>query len=191
MLAKELVLASSSEIRRKILDDNGISYIAKNHNFDERILKIDKTFTPSNLSLQLAREKALSLKDEFMHHIILGCDQVCLFKDKIYSKPLTADKAIENLSKFSGQTHQLIGSYVFIKNGDVLYEETIVTNMTMKKLTETDIREYVELDQPFKSCGSYMFEKNGYKLFSEVEGSLEAINGMPINYLLENLEKHV
>ena len=117
MLAKELVLASSSEIRRKILNDNGISYIAKNHNFDEKILKIDKTLTPSILSLQLAREKALSLKDEFMHHIILGCDQVCLFKDKIYSKPLTADKAVENLLKFSGQTHQLIGSYVFIRNG--------------------------------------------------------------------------
>lgn len=85
----------------------------------------------------------------------------------------------------------MIGSYSFTRNGDVLYEETITTNMTMKPLTETEINDYVELDQPFKSCGSYMFEKNGYKLFSEVEGSLEAINGLPINYLLENLEKHV
>ena len=123
--------------------------------------------------------------------MILGCDQVCLLKDKIFSKPLTVDKAVNNLSILSGQTHQLIGSYVFIKNGDVLYEETITTNMTMRSLTKTEIVDYVELDQPFKSCGSYMFEKNGYKLFSEVEGSLEAINGMPINYLLENLEKHV
>ena len=119
----------------------------------------------------------------------LGCDQVCLLKDKIFSKPLTANKAVNNLSILSGQTHQLIGSYVFIKNGDVLYEETITTNMTMRSLTKTEIIDYVELDQPFKSCGSYMFEKNGYKLFSEVEGSLEAINGMPINYLIENLEK--
>ena len=55
----------------------------------------------------------------------------------------------------------------------------------------TKIIDYVGMDQPLKSCGSYMFEKNGYKLFSEVEGSLEAINGMPINYLLENLERHV
>ena len=104
---------------------------------------------------------------------------------------MTVDKAVNNLSILSGQTHQLIGSYVFIKNGDVLYEETITTNMTMRSLTKKEIVDYVELDQPFKSCGSYMFEKNGYKLFSEVEGSLEAINGMPINYLLENLEKHV
>ena len=133
----------------------------------------------------------MSLKDEFINHVILGCDQVCLLKDKIFSKPLTANKAVNNLSILSGQTHQLIGSYVFIKNGDVLYEETITTNMTMRSLTKTEIVDYVDLDQPLKSCGSYMFEKNGYKLFSEVEGSLEAINGMPINYLIENLEKNV
>ena len=133
----------------------------------------------------------MSLRDKFFNHVVLGCDQVCLLKDRIFSKPLTVDKAINNLSILSGQTHQLIGSYVFIKNGDVLYEETITTNMTMRSLTKKEIVDYVELDQPFKSCGSYMFEKNGYKLFSEVEGSLEAINGMPINYLLENLEKHV
>ena len=191
MLAKELILASSSDIRKKILDDNGISYIAKNHNFDEKILKSDKALSPDKLSLKLARGKAMSLRDKFFNHVVLGCDQVCLLKDRIFSKPLTVDKAVNNLSILSGQTHQLIGSYVFIKNGDVLYEETITTNMTMRSLTKKEIVDYVELDQPFKSCGSYMFEKNGYKLFSEVEGSLEAINGMPINYLLENLEKHV
>jgi septum formation protein len=191
LLAKELILASSSDIRKKILDDNGISYIAKNHNFDEKILKSDKALSPDKLSLKLARGKAMSLRDKFFNHVVLGCDQVCLLKDRIFSKPLTVDKAVNNLSILSGQTHQLIGSYVFIKNGDVLYEETITTNMTMRSLTKKEIVDYVELDQPFKSCGSYMFEKNGYKLFSEVEGSLEAINGMPINYLLENLEKHV
>ena len=191
MLAKELILASSSDIRRKILDDNGVSYIAKNHNFDEKILKTDKTLNPINLSLELAREKSLSLAYSYNDHVILGCDQICLLGDKIFSKPLNSKKAIANLSKLSGKTHQLIGSYSFTRNGDVLYEETITTNMTMKPLTETEINDYVNLDLPLKSCGSYMFEKNGYKLFSEVEGSLEAINGMPINYLLENLEKHV
>ena len=86
MLAKELILASSSDIRRKILDDNGVSYIAKNHNFDEKILKTDKALSPDNLSLKLARGKAMSLRDEFFNHVILGCDQVCLLKDRIFSE---------------------------------------------------------------------------------------------------------
>lgn len=191
MFANKLILASSSEIRRQILENNNISYVAANHNYDEKILKSDKTLDPINLSLELAREKSLSLAYNYDNHVILGCDQICLLEDKIFSKPLNSKKAIANLSKLAGKRHQLIGSYSFTRNGDVLYEETITTNMTMKPLTETEINDYVELDQPFKSCGSYMFEKNGYKLFSEVEGSLEAINGLPINYLLENLEKHV
>ena len=191
MFANKLILASSSEIRIQILKNNNISYIAKNHNYDEKILKSDKTLNPINLSLELAREKSLSLAYSYNDHVILGCDQICLLGDKIFSKPLNSKKAIANLSKLSGKTHQLIGSYSFTRNGDVLYEETITTNMTMKPLTKTEISDYVDLDQPLKSCGSYMFEKNGYKLFSEVEGSLEAINGMPINYLIENLEKHV
>ena len=191
MFANKLILASSSEIRRQILENNNISYVARNHNYDEKILKSDKTLDPINLSLKLAREKSLSLACNYDNHVILGCDQICLLGDKIFSKPLNSKKAIANLSKLSGKTHQLIGSYSFTRNGDVLYEETITTNMTMKPLTETEINDYVDLDQPLKSCGSYMFVKNGYKLFSEVEGSLEMINGLPINYLLENLEKHV
>tara|TARA_Y100000992_G_scaffold188127_1_gene127357 strand:- start:79 stop:654 length:576 start_codon:yes stop_codon:yes gene_type:complete len=191
LFANKLILASSSEIRRQILENNNISYVARNHNYDEKILKSDKTLDPINLSLELAREKSLSLAYSYDNHVILGCDQICLLGDKIFSKPLSPKKAIANLSKLSGKTHQLIGSYSFTRNGDVLYEETITTNMTMKPLTETEINDYVNLDLPLKSCGSYMFEKNGYKLFSEVEGSLETINGLPINYLLENLEKHV
>ena len=47
------------------------------------------------------------------------------------------------------------------------------------------------LYKPLKSCGSYMFEKNGYSLFSEVTGSLEAINGLPLGYLIEKLQNNV
>ena len=36
-----------------------------------------------------------------------------------------------------------------------------------------------------------MFEKNGYTLFSEITGSLEAINGLPFGYLLDKLKDYV
>ena len=49
----------------------------------------------------------------------------------------------------------------------------------MKKLTDEEISNYIDLDSPLNSCASYKFEANGYKLFSEVIGSLEEINGLP------------
>ena len=189
---QKVILASNSSIRKKILEDSGISFEVVPSEVEEEELK--QSLSSNNFKeycLALAKAKALDVSNKKKNAYVIGSDQICCYEDEIFSKPLNSIKAIANLSKLSGKTHQLIGSYSFTRNGDVLYEETITTNMTMKPLTETEINDYVELDQPFKSCGSYMFEKNGYKLFSEVEGSLEAINGMPINYLLENLEKHV
>tara|TARA_Y100000768_G_scaffold375822_1_gene347076 strand:- start:331 stop:903 length:573 start_codon:yes stop_codon:yes gene_type:complete len=186
----ELVLASSSDIRKEIISRYKVSYIVASHKFNEEAAKIDTKLRPKDLSMYLAKEKALSLSDDF-DNLILGCDQVCVMHDEIFSKPLTKEKAIENLSKLSGRTHELIGSYAFSKKGEIIFSETVISKMTMKNLNEKDIIDYVELDKPLQSCGSYMFEKNGYTLFSEITGSLEAINGLPFGYLLDKLKDYV
>ena len=68
----------------------------------------------------------------------------------------------------------------------------LYTNQNKKIIhaKHTDITDK-DTDKPLKSCGSYMFEKNGYKLFSKVEGSLEAINGLPFTHLSKKLEQYV
>ena len=191
MEASKLILASSSEVRKQILSKYKIPFKAVNHQFNENNAKKNNNIEPADLSQYLAEQKSLSVCDVHSDHIILGCDQVCAMGKKMYSKPKTKDKAIENLLELAGKTHELIGSYAFSKNGALLYSETIFSKMTMKDLTEKDIIEYVELDNPLKSCGSYMFEKNGYKLFSEITGSMEAINGLPFGYLQTKLQEYV
>ena len=190
MNQSELVLASSSNIRKKIISKYDYPYIIAKHKFDEESFKLTANLEPKDLSLHLAKQKALSLSDDY-DNLILGCDQICLLNNKIYSKPLTKEKAIQNLTKLAGKTHELIGSYVFIKQGKTILSETVVSKMTMKNLTEKDIMDYVMLDKPLQSCGSYMFEKNGYTLFSEITGSLEAINGLPFGYLIDKLNNNV
>jgi septum formation protein len=189
--ANKLILASSSEIRKNILSNHNYLFEAVNHKFDENIGKNNTSLTPAKLSLYLAEQKSLSLSNDYKDQIILGCDQVCVLENKIFSKPITKEIAILNLSEMSGKTHQLIGSYSFTRNSKVLFNETIVCNMTMQTLTIEQIKNYVDTDKPLKSCGAYMFEKNGYKLFSKVEGSLEAINGLPFTYLSKKLKQYV
>ena len=186
----ELVLASSSDIRKQIISRYNYPYIIANHRFNEEASKIKTNLRPKDLSMYLAKEKTLSLSNDY-DNLILGCDQVCAMQDEIFSKPLTKQKAIDNLIKLSGKTHELIGSYAFSKKGEIIFSETVISKMTMKKLDEKDIIDYVELDKPLQSCGSYMFEKNGYTLFSEITGSLEAINGLPFGYLLDKLKDYV
>ena len=61
----------------------------------------------------------------------------------------------------------------------------------MRNLTDIEIINYVELDNPLNSCASYKFEENGYKLHKEVIGSLEAINGLPFKQLKDQINEYL
>ena len=101
------------------------AFKAVDHMFDETEAKQELKLPPKELSLYLARQKSLSLNKKFKDHVILGCDQICNLNGKIFSKPLTVEQAKLNLSELSGKTHQLIGSYSFTKNNEILFEDTL------------------------------------------------------------------
>ena len=63
--------------------------------------------------------------------------------------------------------------------------------MNMRELSLNEIQNYVKLDQPFFACGAYKYEENGHQLFSEVKGSLEAINGLPLSEILKGFNQNV
>ena len=192
MRSEDFILASSSAIRISILEKYPIPFKHIPPTCNEDKLKIDNpNLSPSDLSTFLAKEKALSISKDYSGSLVLGCDQICLLNNKIFEKPVTKENAINTLKELRSNEHFLIGSYVFVKNGVVISTKLIKTSMIMKDLTDHEIHAYVDEDKPFSSCGSYMFEKNGYKLFKETNGSLEAINGLPFNELKETINEYL
>ena len=192
MSSKDFILASSSAIRISILEKYSIPFKHLRPTCNEDELKENnRHLAPTDLSTFLAKEKALSISKDHQDALVLGCDQICLFHTKIFEKPGTRDNAINNLKELRSNEHLLIGSYVFVKNDEVISSKLIKTSMIMKNLTDQEINAYVDEDKPFNSCGSYMFEKNGYKLFKETSGSLEAINGLPFNELKKTINEHL
>ncbi|RCL38126.1 MAG: hypothetical protein DBW97_03595 [SAR86 cluster bacterium] len=188
---KKIVLASNSEIRRKIASAYCSDIKFTSPQINEELLKDQLgDLAPNELCYELAKAKALSVSD-YKDHIILGCDQICLLEDKIYSKPLNSEAACNQLMELSNKTHFLIGSYFFCQNKEVIYKEQVTSEMSMRSLSKQEIEDYIKLDEPYNSCGAYKFEENGYKLFNSVTGTLEAINGLPIEHLLKNLNEHV
>jgi septum formation protein len=190
--SEDFILASSSAIRISILEKHSIPFKHIPPACNEDKLKTDNpSLSPSDLSTFLAKEKALSISKDNPDSLVLGCDQICLFNNRIFEKPGTKENAINNLKELRSNEHFLIGSYVFVKNREVISTKLIKTSMIMRNLTDQEIHAYVDEDKPFNSCGSYMFEKNGYKLFKETNGSLEAINGLPFNELKETINEHL
>lgn len=192
MRSKGFILASSSAIRISILEKYSIPFkhIPPACN-EDKLKKNNPNLSPSDLSTFLAKEKASSISKDYPESLVLGCDQICLLNNKIFEKPGTRENAITNLKELSSNEHFLIGSYVFVKNGEVISTKIMKTSMIMRDLTDHEIHAYVDKDRPFNSCGSYMFEKNGYKLFKETNGSLEAINGLPFNELKDTINEHI
>tara|TARA_E500000081_G_scaffold35602_1_gene39309 strand:+ start:98 stop:676 length:579 start_codon:yes stop_codon:yes gene_type:complete len=190
--SKGFILASSSAIRISILEKYSIPFkhIPPACN-EDKLKKNNPNLSPSDLSTFLAKEKASSISKDYPESLVLGCDQICLLNNKIFEKPGTRENAITNLKELSSNEHFLIGSYVFVKNGEVISTKIMKTSMIMRDLTDHEIHAYVDKDRPFNSCGSYMFEKNGYKLFKETNGSLEAINGLPFNELKDTINEHL
>ena len=185
-----LILASTSEIRRKLASkyDSSIRFYSPAAD-EDALKKTLQGMEPVQLCYELAKAKSLSINHEFPNHLVLGCDQICLLENKIFSKPRTVDRAIHQLKELSGKTHYLIGQYVFSKDNSVIHEVEIICTMKMRELSLSEIQNYVNLDQPFSACGAYKYEENGHQLFSEVKGSLEAINGLPLSEIFQGFNQ--
>ena len=98
-------------------------------------------------------------------------------------------KAIEQLYELNGKTHKLVSAFSICYDNQVVYSYVEEVKLKMRKLSKKSIKDYVEIDLPTSSCGSYRFEANGKYLFSDVVGNTSTILGLPILPLIKILFK--
>ncbi len=185
-----IILASNSESRLKILQETGIDFIQLKSNIDESLVKEKYKKKNANfIATKLAESKALFISRENRKSYVIGADQICISKGKIFSKPKNKKKAIEQLSELNGKEHKLISAFSICYDNQVVYSYVEEVKLKMRKLSKKSIKDYVEIDLPISSCGSYRFEANGKYLFSDVVGNTSTILGLPILPLIKILFK--
>ena len=185
-----IILASNSESRLKILQETGIDFLQLKSNIDESLVK--KKYKKKNVNFiatKLAEAKALFISRENRKSYVIGADQICISKGKIFSKPKNKKKAIEQLLELNGKAHKLISAFSICYDNQVVYSYVEEVKLKMRKLSKKSIKDYVEIDLPISSCGSYRFEANGKYLFSDVVGNTSTILGLPILPLIKILFK--
>ena len=185
-----IILASNSESRLKILQETGIDFIQLKSNIDESLVKEKyKKKNVNFIATKLAEAKALFISRENRKSYVIGADQICISKGKIFSKPKNKKKAIEQLLELNGKAHKLISAFSICYDNQVVYSYVEEVKLKMRKLSKKSIKDYVEIDLPISSCGSYRFEANGKYLFSDVVGNTSTILGLPILPLIKILFK--
>ena len=192
---KEIILASRSGVRKKILEKNQIKCIIEHSNVDEDSVKeslLKEKATPEIISKNLAELKANKVSQKRNGDLVLGADSVIDLKGKIISKPTDRVEALEILQNLNGQTHQLISSVCISQNGLMMWNYTDKASLTMKKLKDEELKVYLTKisDEALYAYNVYQIEGEGRSLFSKIDGDEDTIMGLPVKKIKEYLNNY-
>ena len=187
-MVKEIILASKSVVRKKILEENGIKCIVEPPNIDENLIKeslLKENVTPELISKNLAELKANKVSQKKSEKLVLGADSIIDLEGEIISKPLNRNDAFNILKKLNGKKHQLISSVCISKNGSMIWNYTDAANLTMKQMTNEELKLYLTKikDKELYAYNVYQIEGEGRSLFSKIEGDEDTIMGLPVNQI--------
>ena len=191
----EIILASKSGVRKKILEENQIKFIVEPSNIDEDSVKdslLKVNATPEIISKNLAELKANKISQKRNGDLVLGADSVIDLKGKIISKPTNRREALETLRNLNGQTHHLISSVCMSLNGSMVWNYTDRASLTMKQMTEEELVDYLAkiTDEALYAYNVYQIEGEGRSLFSKIEGDEDTIMGLPVKKIKEYLRNY-
>lgn len=184
-----LILASSSSIRRAMLDAAGVEYRAQPSNVDEAKLKGEGDARA--IAERLAAAKALDVSGTASNDWVIGSDSVVSVDGRLFDKPVDRDNAAEHLRFFSGKSMELSSAVALARGGGVDWSHVETARLQVRQLSDDFIESYLDQEWPEVGycVGVFRMEGRGVQLFDEVKGDHFAILGMPLIPLLDALRK--
>lgn len=186
---KPIILASTSPLRRELLQSAGMSFDVEPSPFDEEAHKTDIAHLPiPQQALFLSAGKAQAVSALYPDHLVIAADQIGEFEGRPLFKPHTRERAIAMLMAMQSNTHYQHCAATVYADGVKLTEFIDTVAMSMRVLSASEIAAYIDMDKPLDCCGSYRYEGLGKFLFSYVDGSYESVLGLPLLKLLNYLQ---
>ncbi len=194
-MVDQIILASKSGVRKKILEENKIDCLVEPANIDEDSFKeslLKQKATPLVVSKNLAELKANKVSQKFENELVLGADSIIDLNGEIISKPENRTEALETLKKLNGRTHQLISSVCISRGGSMIWNYTDKASLTMKQMSEKELEAYLVKisDEALYAYNVYQIEGEGRSLFSKIDGDKNTIMGLPVKKIKEYLKNY-
>lgn len=191
----KIILASQSGVRKKILDNNGISSKVIPSGVDEDEVKsslLNEGADPTMISKNLAELKSIKVSKSYPETLVLGADSVVSLNDKIINKPKDRDEAFNILKKLNNTVHYLISSVCISVNGAMIWNFSDKSELKMKNLNDSQMQNYLSKIQTdtLTNYGVYQIEAKGLELFEYIKGDKNSIMGLPIDQIKEFIKRY-
>jgi septum formation protein len=182
-----LILASTSQTRKNLLEGAGIPFQAAAPKINESELQAQLAAEPvGKLASSLAEAKSTSLAQIHPNSIIIGVDQTLVIDDKLLHKPKNLQEAKAQLFELRGKTHTLKSAICCTIGREVIWRYEDEANLTMRTFSAEFLKDYLETakDDILTSVGGYKLEATGIQLFENIKGDYFTILGFPLLPLL-------
>ena len=191
----KIILASKSEVRKKILDDNNIKSDVIISNVDEDEVKTSlqaEGATPLIISKNLAEIKSIKVSSKNPDRIVLGADSVISLDNQLINKPKSRNEAFDILKKLNNSKHYLISSACISKNGAMIWNHTDSSELKMKNFTDEQLLNYLNKikTETLLAYGVYQVEAEGLSLFEYIKGDQNSIMGLPIKDIINYINEY-
>ena len=189
-----IILASKSGVRKKILDDHKIKCEVVVSNVDEDSIKnslLAEGADPLLISKNLVELKSIKVSSKYPNSLVLGADSVISLNNELINKPESREEAFSILKKLNNSKHNLISSVCISKNGSMIWNHTDSSELKMKNFSEKELSTYLNKikTKTLLDYGVYQVEADGLDLFEYIKGDINSIMGLPIKDIINYIKQ--
>ena len=180
----QIVLASQSKSRRRLLESAGLSPKIIVSNVDEET-DFFNSMVPSDMVIALAITKAHTVREQIdFPAIIIGCDSTFEFDGKSLGKPGTPDIAIERARRVRGTSGLLhTGHCIIDTSKDKEISDRITTVVNFADMSDEEIDDYVATEEPLHVAGGFTLDGFSSPFISSIEGDYTNVVGISMPFL--------
>jgi septum formation protein len=185
----EIILASASPSRTKLLDSVGIPHQVQVSGVDEEDPEILK-LSPSEMVIALAIMKARTVAEKLSgDYLVIGCDSTFEFEGKNLGKPGTAEQAKARAKMMSGKSGLLHTGHCLISTKEKLEFADLSTSLVkFAELTDSEIEAYVATGEPINVAGGFTLDGLSAAFIERIDGDSSGIIGLSLPLLRRGIK---